>query len=137
ELNSPARVLDGPLGCEARAGKPVEQDAPRGARLVAREPRADAEVGAGREREVRPLPPVYVVALRIAPVALVVVGRGEHGRDERALLELAAAGVGVASRLPRRGSDGRVPARGLLDRAVDELRVAAHLVQLLWMRQDR
>src|SRR3954464_4680905 len=81
----PAGDLDRTLEIEAQVGEPVEQYAPRGARLVAREPGADAEVRTGREREVRALPPVDVVALRLGAVALVVVGGGEHGRDERPL----------------------------------------------------
>src|SRR5690242_4710195 len=87
----PAGDLDRTVGIEAEAWKSVEQDAPRRAGLVAREPRADAEVRAGREGEVRALPPADVVALRIGPVALVVVGRGEHRGDEGALLQLDAA----------------------------------------------
>src|SRR5689334_6633930 len=102
----PARDLDRTLRIEAQAGKPVEQDTPGGARLVAREPGADAEVRAGREREMRALPPVNVVPFGVAPVALVVVRGGEHGRDEGALLELDAAELRVARCLPRGGADG-------------------------------
>src|SRR4051794_6229283 len=133
----PARDLDRMLRIEAQAGKPVEQDAPRGARLVAREPRADAQVRAGREGQVRALPPVDVVALGLAPVALVVVGGSEYRSNERALFELDAAELRITGRLPRRGADRGVPACRLLDRRVDELRVGTHLLQLLWMGQDR
>ena len=69
------------FGPFAQVAQWLEQHPPGHPRLVAGEARADAEVRAGREGEVRALAAADVVARRIRPVALVAVRGRERGRD--------------------------------------------------------
>src|SRR5438045_5069026 len=133
----PARDLSRAGGIESEGGKTVEEHAPGGARLVPPEPRTDAEVRPGGKREVSALAAVDVVAVRLCPVAGVAVRGSEYRGDECALLECHSRELGLLRRLPRRRPDGRMPAGGLLDCGVDELRVGSHFRQLVGMGENR
>src|SRR3712207_82496 len=133
----PAGDLDRAVRIEPELREPLEEDPPRGAGLVAAEPRADAAVRPGGEREVCPLAAMDVEPVRIRPAPLVAVGRREDRGDERALLELHTAKLRVARRLAGRRPDRRMPAGTLLDRLVDQLGLRFDLVRLLGMREER
>src|SRR2546421_11793799 len=81
----PAVELDGPLVVQAKVGEAVEQRPEGRPDLRPGQPRADAMVRAGGERQVGALA-VDVVAVRLAPVAFVAIGAGDDGREQRALL---------------------------------------------------
>src|SRR4029079_13901938 len=80
---------------------------------------------------------VDVVAVGVRPVALVAVGRGEHGRERIARLKVYTRQRDRLRHLPGLRSDRRVPAKRLLDGGADEAAVGTHTRERLGMSEER
>ena len=110
----------------------VEGDLP----LHPGERRADAEVSAVAEAEVRVGMAPDVEALRIGELRRITIGRGEHAHDLLARLDGLAAEVEIGGRGPHHELERRLVAERLLDGRTGQAGVLVAQAPLIGIAQD-